>query len=94
MHGKRAGKKHKFITTRTVWNVVDDARRAAGLEAGKFWPHAMRHNYAKTMLKATNNLALVQDLLGHASPVTTRKYTKIEPEELRDAHHKVFNKED
>ena len=60
----------------------------AGID--KFTPHYFRHAFAIRMLSETGNLALVQDLLGHADPAATRVYAKIYPEDLRDAHHKIF----
>ena len=62
----------------------------AGIDKGKFTPHYFRHAFAINMLRETGNLALVQDLLGHANPQSTRVYAKIYPDELRDAHHKVY----
>ncbi len=89
-HDRGVGRKHKRITTTTVRNVVGDVCAAAGIEKGKFTPHYFRHSFAITMLRETGNLALVQDLLGHSSPISTRVYAKIYPDELRDAHHKVY----
>lgn len=82
-----AGKK-AHVTTTTVRNIVKDVMNIAGIE--KFSPHYFRHAFAIKMLKETGNLALVQDLLGHADPAATRVYAKIYPEDLRDEHHKVF----
>ena len=49
--------------------------------------------YAIKMLSETHDLALVQDLLGHASPAATRVYAKISPEDLKRAHKKVWESE-
>lgn len=83
-----SGKKNAHMTTTTVRNIVKDVMNIAGVE--KFSPHYFRHAFAIKMLKETGNLALVQDLLGHADPAATRVYAKIYAEDLRDAHHKVF----
>ena len=40
-----------------------------------FTLHQLRHWYATRMLLLTNNVRMVQDLLGHASPATTAIYT-------------------
>jgi site-specific recombinase XerD len=42
------------------------------------------------MLDETGDLALVQDLLGHASPQTTRVYTEVAMTKKKRAHRKVF----
>lgn len=89
-HDRGAGNKIKRMGTETIWNVVKDVMKIAGIEPKKFSPHYFRHDFAINMLKETGNLALVQDLLGHANPQSTRVYAKIRPEDLRDAHRKVY----
>jgi site-specific recombinase XerD len=32
----------------------------------------------------------VQDLLGHASPTTTRRYARVSPRRLRAVHRQAF----
>jgi site-specific recombinase XerD len=49
----------------------------------------LRHNFATTALKATGNLAIVRDLLGHASIKTTEKYAHVLMEDLREAVRKI-----
>lgn len=53
-------------------------------------PHGLRHWFATRVLEATGDLAAVQDLLGHESPVTTRIYARLNPSRLREAHRKAF----
>lgn len=81
---------HSPITTNTVRNIVDACCAKAGIEKGQFTPHYFRHAFAIKMLHDTGNLALVQDLLGHADPKSTRVYAKISDEDLRDAHREAF----
>jgi len=90
-HDRGAGRKAKRISTATGRNVVARIAILAGLEKSKFTPHYFRHNFAIKMLRATHDLALVQDLMGHVNPTSTRVYAKIYPEDLRDAHHEVFD---
>ena len=89
-HDKGAGKLVLRITTRSIQNIVDDVATMAGLDKGSFTPHYFRHAFAITMLRETHDLALVQDLLGHASPASTRIYAKIYPDELERAHKEVW----
>ena len=89
-HDKGAGAKHAAITTATVRNVIDDVCKLAGIEAGHFTPHYFRHAFAIEALRKTGNLALVQDLLGHESPVSTRIYAKIADEDVQAAHREIF----
>jgi site-specific recombinase XerD len=90
-HDRGAGRKTKPITTATVRDIVEDVVMVAGLERGSFTPHYFRHAFAIKMLHETHDLALVQDLLGHASPVATRVYAKIYPDELQERHREVFD---
>lgn len=53
------------------------------------YPHAMRHTFGTMAMKATGNLAAVQDLLGHASPVTTRIYARLDTSDLRSVVEKT-----
>lgn len=50
--------------------------RNAGLEEDVH-SHQLRATAATAMYEATHDLAAVQDILGHATPVTTRRYTMI-----------------
>lgn len=47
--------------------------------------HQLRHRFATRVLNKTNDLAAVQDLLGHANSNTTRVYTLVANEKLRSA---------
>lgn len=47
--------------------------------------HTLRHRYATTVYAGTGDLRAVQELLGHASPVTTARYTLVSPKRLREA---------
>jgi site-specific recombinase XerD len=89
-HDDGAGKKKQALTTTSIRNIVDDFALLAGLDKGSFTPHYFRHAFAIKMLQETHDLALVQDLLGHASPASTRVYAKIYPDDLEKAHRQVW----
>lgn len=91
-HDRGTGKKIQPMTTVSFRNVVCDVAVAAGIEPHLFTPHIFRHSFAIKALRETGNLALVQDLLGHSDPASTRIYAKIYPDELREAYQKVFEK--
>jgi site-specific recombinase XerD len=82
-HDRQAGKEAETISTTTVRNVLADLCKEAGL-GHTITPHQFRHRLAIRVL-ANSNLAVTQDVLGHANPATTRVYTRMAPEALRKA---------
>ncbi len=84
------GRSTKGVTTMTIRRIVDKVSALAGLDRFEFTPHSFRHAFATRMLRETGNLALVQDLLGHADPKTTRVYAAISEEDLKAAHQRVY----
>jgi integrase/recombinase XerD len=65
-----------------IWHVVKRYAALAGVDAS---PHDFRHAKASTLLNRGAKLSEVQDILGHASPETTKKiYAHYETAHLRD----------
>ena len=48
-------------------------------------PHMLRHYYGTAALSATQNLRQVQEMMRHASPATTARYTAVASDELTRA---------
>ena len=66
-----------------VWSVVRKYGKLLGVDLK---PHDFRHNLATTLLNAGAQLSEVQDILGHASPTTTKLiYAHYEKSHLRQA---------
>jgi integrase/recombinase XerD len=88
-HDRGAGGRVLPLSTNTVRRVFADCHALAGLEQ-PLTPHSLRHAFATRVLEATGDLAVVQDLLGHSSPATTRIYAKVTSQRLREAHRRAF----
>lgn len=70
----------------TLWQVVSRYAKRLGVEIHS---HDFRHNLATTLLNAGAQLSEVQDILGHASPTTTRQiYAHYDKGHLREAFGK------
>jgi len=73
---ERGGK----FTTRGLQLLFKRAAKKAGLPS-HFSIHACRHSYGTFLYQKTKDLRLVQDQLGHSTPVVTEVYSHITPEE-------------
>ena len=79
------------LSAQTARQIVQKCAIDAGFQRGAITPHSFRHAFAVKMLTETNNLALVQDLLGHSSPDTTRIYAKFTPERIQELYMEVWD---
>jgi site-specific recombinase XerD len=82
--GKHAGPggRRWRLSPKGVWDVVKRHAATVGVDATT---HDFRHAKASVMLNRGAKLSEVQDILGHASPETTKKiYAHYEVSHLRD----------
>ena len=88
-HDKGAGKKIKPITTTTGRNIVSERVRQALGEAavGRITPHSFRHYFVTTILRASGNLKMAQELARHASIQVTQRYAHLSNDELIKGYH-------
>jgi len=76
------GGRHYRLSPQSVWGVVKKHAAAVGVQAST---HDFRHAKASVMLNRGAKLSEVQDILGHASPETTKRiYAHYEVSHLRD----------
>jgi site-specific recombinase XerD len=79
----RPGGTNLRLSPTGVWTIVGKYGRLAGVS---ITPHDFRHAKASVMLNRGAKLSEVQDILGHASPETTKKiYAHYETSHLRQA---------
>lgn len=78
LHGERWR-----LSPQSVWRVVKKYGKLAGVEVTT---HHLRHLKARVLLNNGAQLSEVQDILGHASPETTKKiYAPYTKQHLREA---------
>ena len=58
-----------------IWTEMKVLAEQAGIKPKKVFPHNLRHLFARSFYKVTNNLAALADVLGHSSLEVTRIYT-------------------
>lgn len=93
-HDKGAGKKVKPITTRTGQNIIAERVRECLGESsvGIITPHSFRHYFVTTVLRASGNLKLAQELARHRNIAVTQRYAHLSDDELDRGYDEVFNR--
>ena len=90
-HDRRSGKDLLPMTRQRVEQIFRTLADRALVDP-KPTPHWFRHWFATQVLEQTQDLAALQDMLGHESPVTTRIYAKVSTRRLRAVHDATFDK--
>lgn len=92
-HDRGAGGKLLPLTTKSVRQIIKQLGVAAQQEDANVTPHRFRAWFATHMVEMTGDLAATQDLLGHESADTTRVYTRVASQRLRDLHRMAFEQD-
>jgi len=74
------------ITRQKVYKIIHSLGDIVGKNIS---PHTIRHSFATHLLENGADLRVVQELLGHASIVTTQLYTHISKKTLREVYFKI-----
>jgi integrase len=64
----------KPLDRSNIWRSMRRLCEAAGVEAKKVRPHALRSLFARTFYNKTKDIAKLADILGHSDTKTTRSY--------------------
>lgn len=78
----------KELSRIMVFTIIRKAAKLAGIDK-VISPHTLRHSFATHLLMGGANIRQVQDMLGHASIVTTEIYTHLDDKRLRSTVEKL-----
>jgi len=73
------------LSRMSIWNIVQKAAKEAEIQK-PVYPHIFRHSFATHLLEGGADLRAVQEMLGHASILTTEIYTHIDRSFLHQVH--------
>lgn len=70
---------------RAIQQVFTKMGKKAGIERNVY-PHLLRHSVATTMLRNGTDIATIQKMLGHTSPISTQIYAITDDHAVHEAH--------
>jgi len=73
------------LSRMSIWNIVQKAAKKAEIKK-PVYPHIFRHSFATHLLEGGADLRAVQEMLGHASILTTEIYTHVDRSFLHQVH--------
>src|SRR6266481_7305174 len=83
-------RKGSRLTRQQVYKLFRHCAELAGIEAGRFNPHILKHSYASHLLRNGADLAFVQKALGHAHISSTVRYTHVTTSEAQVVSNRIL----
>ena len=83
------------LTARSIQRILKKYLNFSGINS-KYSTHTLRHTFATHLLEGGADIKVIQQLLGHSSPETTKIYTHVSSSTLRNvynnSHPRSFSK--
>jgi type 1 fimbriae regulatory protein FimB len=70
--------RRKALSRVTVWLMITETARAAGLDQLEVHPHMLRHSCGYALVNKGTDIRVIQGYLGHRSISSTVRYTKLD----------------
>jgi len=70
--------RRKTLSRVTVWLLITETARAAGLDHLEIHPHMLRHTCGYALVNKGTDIRIIQGYLGHRSISSTVRYTKLD----------------
>lgn len=80
---------YRRLSKRVYQKDIKRIAERAGIEKNVH-PHVLRHTFATLTLNNGAELSVVQQLLGHESPVTTQIYARVTDERKKETHKRYL----
>ena len=83
------------LSTRSIQRILKKYLNFSGINS-KYSTHTLRHTFATHLLEGGADIKVIQQLMGHSSPETTKIYTHVSSSTLKNvynnSHPRSFSK--
>ena len=76
------------LTRKGIYRIVRIYMRKAGIVGPKLGGHRLRHSFGKGYVVSGGDLRSLQQIMGHASIITTQKYVSLNLNDVIQKHHR------